>query len=189
MSCNKSICAIWQPQRNGKVWPCNSIARAHQDEPPSASGLSSSAQKDHRVVLKIVDIERGDIDGSKSSPRGQLQVVLKDGSTGSGSQSGRHEVAGDGREKYAQLVPEEHGRPHWRNQKPISMHKSVRQLKKDANFSFPLGFYCFISVSKIERVLSTENQRVLLINNGGNSIYVLFWSSDPFFDCWAVLKR
>ena len=69
MSCNKSICAIWQPQRNGKVWPCSSIARAHQDEPPSASGLSSSAQKDHRVVLKIVDIERGDIDGSKSSPK------------------------------------------------------------------------------------------------------------------------
>ena len=35
------------------------------------------------------------------------------------------------------------------------------------------------TVSQIERVLSTENQKVLLINIGGNSIYVLFWSSAP----------
>ena len=47
--------------------------------------------------------------------RGQFQVLLwKDGSTGPNAPhaAGCHEVAGDGREKYAQLVPEEHGRPH-----------------------------------------------------------------------------
>ena len=77
------------------------------------------------MVLQIVDSRKRHID-----IRGQLQVVLKDGSTGgSGTHAGRHEVAGDGWEKYAQLVPQEHGRPHWRNQKPISMHKSVRLLK------------------------------------------------------------
>merc|ERR1712029_1041012 len=44
--------------------------------------------KDHRVVLKIVDSRKRHID-----IRGQLQVVLKDGSTGgSGTHAGRHEV-------------------------------------------------------------------------------------------------
>ena len=50
----------------------------------------------------------------------------------------------------------------------------------------------FSPVSQIERVLSTENQKVLLINNGGNSIYVLFWSSAPrwsFLDCWERFQE
>lgn len=52
--------------------------------------------------------------------------TTKNGSTGrSSAHERRDEVAGDGREKHAQSLPEEHGWPHWRDQESISMHQPV----------------------------------------------------------------
>ena len=46
----------------------------------------------------------------------------------------------------------------------------------------------FSAVSQIERVLSTQIQKVLLINNGANSIYVLFWSSAPTMILFSIAE-
>ena len=46
----------------------------------------------------------------------------------------------------------------------------------------------FSAVSQIERVMSTQIQKVLLINNGANSIYVLFWSSAPSMILFSIVE-
>ena len=43
-------------------------------------------------------------------------------------------------------------------------------------------FFKFLALSQIESILSTVNQKVLLIINGGNFMYVLFWTVLSIWD-------
>ena len=61
-----------------------------------------------------------------------------------------------------------------------AIHHSLQLLKRIRSYMNKERKRRVEAVSKIKRVLSTENQKVLLnINYGENSISVLFWSSAP----------
>ena len=62
---------------------------------------------------------------------------------------------------------------------PFRVHFCNMQQAKSLYFFFSLFGSCNSSLCPKQRVLSIENQKVLLINNGGNSIDVLFWSCAP----------